>query len=280
MRISQRELLNESFADIVRGIGAAAKVMATGLVQSYQAVYEPIKAFRSKQPVGALKEALKTTYFNTFDYKTVRIGKTAPLPNDRSGASRISIKFTAKRIKGISRGNTNLEGGYDGPNEYTAILTRDKKGVGGEYRVEIRDQNNNVIAGESDKENKIGKKDWDTLYSSSNLGSTPTVRALAQWIGSTIKRYKENELLELYQYEIVANNPGFPIPSNPTLTQFLVDYLNGPTSTDPVNSADVTKIKDLLKREQLISESNNKSQLNFLKNSYNLVYEVSVNKGN
>lgn len=268
--VSQRELLQETFADVVRGIGAAAKVMAPGLVSSFQAVAEPFKAFRSKQPTAVLKEALKTTYFNTFDYKTVKIGKPQPLPNDRSGTSRISIKFTAERIKGVSSGSGDLVGGYDGPNEYTAILTRDKKGVGGEYRIEIRDKNNKTIAGEKDKKTKY-KPSWSDEYEGADFQTNPTVEDLADWFTYNVRSFTKQQINSLF--------PGASSLEDGLRKKLLIQ--TGTPLTDP----QINDIKNFFIQKRIVTENHkyNKqqlSQLNFLKNSYNLVYEVSINKGN
>jgi hypothetical protein len=287
--VSQQELLQETFGDIMRGIGAAAKAVAPGLVQKFDAVAEPFKAFKSKQPVAVLKEALRTTYFNTFDNKTVKIGKPVPLQGDKSGMSRISIPFTATRIKGVSSNKpvgTGVQGGTVGPDTYTAVLTRSKKGVGGEYSVEIRDQNNRVIAGEKQKREK-NVPSWDQEYEEGELPPNPSINDIEAWIEG-ITWVKGRILNSLYR--ILPNNTT-PVRSQ-TLGSFMLSYLDSkglpvqaqpPTDPqeEPLTPQQVDALKQIFVQRRVFTENKaQKSQLNFLIDSYNMRYEVSINKGN
>lgn len=263
--VSQRELIQETFADVVRGIGAMAKTMAPGLVNAYKDVYAPIKTFRSKQPVYALREKLKTEYFNTFDYKSVKIGKPTTLPNDPQGGSRISIPFTAKRIKKVSIqksiGTGTLQGGTENEQLYTAILTRSKKGVDGEYNVEIRNSKNNVIQPNQNNltQSKINQKTWDEIKAS--------IR--------TYSKFNKNIVLR----EIAANTKF-------SLQTLKNDYeLNIAIDKDIANGK--VKLPETLKylkskyiANKKIIESYKPTQLQLIENSYNMRYEVSIDKGN
>lgn len=287
--LSQQELLQETFSDVMRGIGAAAKVMAPGLVSNFNAVAAPFKAFKSKQPVAVLKEALKTTYFNTFDNKTVKIGKPVPLQGDKSGMSRISIPFTATRIKAVSANKpvgTGVQGGTVGPESYTAILTRSRKGVEGEYSVEIRDNNNRIVSGEKQKREK-NVPSWDQEYEDADLPQNPSINDIEGWIESIIwlkgrilsSLYKSNNLtatqsretLGDFMWQYLNNKVGLPVP---------VQQPNDPLE-EPLSAQQVNALKQIFVQRRMFTENKaQKSQLNFLIDSYNMRYEVSINKGN
>ncbi len=148
-KISQRQLVEEGFGDIVRG--AARAFMATGLGKAIQSDLQPISdvvsSFKAQQPMSVLKNALAEKYYNDFNIKTVKYGKEQKLQGDSKGNSRVAIEFTAKRINAVSSTGSGLQGGENEPEKYTAILTRTKKGASGDYTIEIRDNNNKVISG-------------------------------------------------------------------------------------------------------------------------------------
>jgi len=296
--VSQKELLQETFADIMRGIGAAAKTMAPGLVSAYADVAAPFKAFGSKQPVMFLRKKLKTDYFNTFDYKSVRIGKPVTLPNDPQGGSRISVPFTAKRIKGISTsqqpslsGSTSqqpsLSGGVDAEQTYTAILTRSEKGIDGEYSVEIRDSQNRTISGTKDK-NQKQRPSWKDAFDNEDFTSPISIQDLANWIEDTVY-LKDRRLEQLYTTNQI---PSPTAPNKRTILDFITQILSPnvqpPLSSPQVNLSNLTadqinNIKRIFINSKVFNEQiykNKKSQLNFLIDSYNMRYEVSINKGN
>jgi len=275
--LSQQELLQETFSDVMRGIGAAAKVVAPGLVNNLNAVAAPFKAFSEKQPVAALKKAMKERYYAVFNLKSIKYDSPKTLPKDKAGLVRVTIPFTAERFKkveAITPGSPGgIEGGLELPEQYNAILTRTPEGT---YDVEIKDQSNNTVQGLKDKEVST-KKDWNQLYSQSGLGSTPTVKEIARWISSSIKNYGKEGIKELYADELSNNKPPSPL----TFTSFLKDFLNKAPDVQ-IDANDILKIRKLLKQEQLIKENTKtqKSQLNFLLDSYNMRYEISINKGN
>jgi len=275
--LSQQELLQETFSDVMRGIGATAKAMAPGLVSKFNAVAEPFRAFGERQPLSALKKQMKEEFYNVFNLKTIKYQSPKTLPKDRSGLVRIVIPFTAERFKkvaAVTPGSPGgVEGGLEAIEQYNAILTRKPDGT---FSVEIKDQSNNTVQGLKGKEVDT-KKDWNELYSQSGLGSTPTVKEIARWISSTIKNYGKEGIKELYADEL----PSIAIPTILTLTSFLKDFLSK-APDDQIDANDILKIRKLLKQEQLIKETTRtqKSQLNFLIDSYNMRYEVSINKGN
>lgn len=285
--VSQRELIQETFADVVRGIGAMAKTMAPGLVNAYKDVYAPIKTFRSKQPVYALREKLKSEYFNTFDYKSVKIGKPTTLPNDPQGGSRISIPFTAKRIKGVTQQQpqgSGLQGGLEDEQTYTAILTRDKKGVDGEYRVEVRDSQNRVINPGTKDKNQKQRPSWKDAFENEDFTQPISIQDLANWIEDTVY-LKERRLQQLY-----TTNNMLP-PNKPTILMFITRILvrsttgNKPNEPGGINNLtinQINKVKDIFIKSKIFNESkqDKKSQLKFLIDSYNMRYEVSIDKSN
>ena len=281
IKLSQNELLDEGFGDIVRGIGkasiAAAKGIAPGLVDKAVAVAKPFidtaKAFSSMQPKAVLKEKLKTEYFNTFDYKSATNFKEAKLPNDTKGSSRVSITFTAKRIKGVSQlqpAGTGLQGGQGDEETYTAILTRSQKGVGGEYQVEIRDPQNKIIRGTKDKTQKQ-RPSWSDAFEDEDFTQPITGRDLANWISDTVY-LKPARLNSLYSTSSIT-----PLSSPSSVEDFIVQ-LTGKTLAD---DADIDKIKAAFVRAKIFNEQikmTGKSQLNFLIDSYNMIYELPKHK--
>ena len=160
-KISQRELVEEGFGDVVRG-GARA-FMATKIGQAIKSDLQPISdvvsAFRGQQPKQVLKDKLKSEFYNTFNYNTVKIGKEKKLPDDNKGNSRIAIEFTANLIKRVSlSGAGDLQGGEKDPETYTAILTRTRKGPAGEYSLVVVDSSNKrVISGAKSVKKKTNK---------------------------------------------------------------------------------------------------------------------------
>lgn len=82
-KLSQLELMNETFSDIMRGLGSAIKVgaeaIAPEIIDPAKKLAAPAinatKAFRSHQPkIFAMKE-LKDNYFQKFNPKTIKLGK-------------------------------------------------------------------------------------------------------------------------------------------------------------------------------------------------------------
>ena len=148
-KISQRQLVEEGFGDIVRG--AASAFMSTKLGQAIKSDLQPISdvvgSFKAQQPMSVLKNALTEKYYNVFNINTVKYGKEKKLQGDSKGNSRVAIEFTAKRINDVSTTGSGLQGGENAPEKYTAILTRTKKGSSGNYNIEIRDNSNKVIVG-------------------------------------------------------------------------------------------------------------------------------------
>lgn len=276
--LSQQELLQETFSDVMRGIGAAAKTIAPGLVSNFNAVAAPFKAFGERQPLSALKKQMKENFYKVFNLKTVKYQSPKTLPKDRSGLVRIVIPFTAERFKTVAAvtpgSPAGIEGGLEAPEQYNAILTRTPDDT---YDVEIRDQSNNEVQGLKGKEVST-KKDWDQLYTSSGLGPTPTVKELGKWITAAIKNYGEEGIKELYADELGGISPSGKVY---TMTSFLSDRL-GKDRDKAVTPEDIQTIRGILKQEQIIKENSRtqKSQLNFLIDSYNMRYEVSINKGN
>ena len=280
IKLSQNELLDEGFGDIVRGIGkasiAAAKGIAPGLVDKAVAVAKPFidtaKAFSSMQPKDVLKEKLKTEYFNTFDYKSATNFKEAKLPNDTKGSSRVSITFTAKRIKGVSQlqpAGTGLQGGQGDEETYTAILTRSQKGVGGEYQVEIRDSQNKIIRGTKDKSQKT-RPSWSDAFEAEDFTQPITGQDLANWISDTVY-LKSARLQSLYSTSSLT-----PLSSS-SVEDFIVQL----TGKNLADDADIDKIKAAFVRAKIFNEQikmTGKSQLNFLIDSYNMIYELPKHK--
>jgi len=284
IKLSQNELLDEGFGDIVRGIGkaslAAAKGIAPGLVDQVKQVAAPfvdtVKAFSSMQPKAVLKEKLKTEYFNTFDYASVKNLKEAKLPNDPGGGSRVSITFTAKRIKGVTQlqpAGSGLQGGQGDEEIYTAILTRSQKGVGGEYQVEIRDSQNKIIRGTKDKRQKQ-RPSWADAFEDEDFGPSIKVQDLVNWIND-ITHLRGPRITSLY----TTNN--IPTSSPESIEDFIKQLTKKTQGADVLDDAEIQLVKRAFISAKIFNEQikkTGKSQLNFIIDSYNIVYELPKHK--
>jgi hypothetical protein len=295
---SQRELIQEGFGDIVRG--AARAFMSSKLGQAIKSDLQPFSdmasAFRGQQPKQVLKDALKTEYYNTFNLNTVKIGKEKKLQGDSAGNSRVAIEFTAKRIKGVNVASApgTLQGGEGSSDptkagqdeQYTAILTRTKKGASGDYTLEIRDSSNRVIRGTKDKKQRE-KVSWGEEFADADWPnpSDISVSDLAAWIedaaGSALTRPRRTALAREFGFTPSGN--GY-IGIEDMLTTFLRR-----SSTDQVLRPEIENIRKVFIKQRIFAEStssintgkNNKpTQLQLLESSYNLRYELPINKGN
>ena len=306
---SQRELIKEGFGDIVRG--AARAFMATKLGQAIKSDLQPftdvVTAFRGQQPKQVLKDALKSDYYNTFNLKTVNIGKEKKLQGDSEGNSRVAIEFTAKRIRGVNIPSApgTLQGGEGSTDptkageaeQYTAILTRTKKGASGDYTLEIRDSYNRVVRGTKDKKQRE-KVSWGEEFGDADWPNPAniTVSDLAAWIedaaSGTLTRPRRTALARAFNstltstnyisVEDILANADPAIIGSPPLT-------GGPSSK--LENSQILNIKQIFLQQRVFAEStiaidkkyntkNKPSQLQLLESSYNLRYELPINKGN
>lgn len=298
---SQRQLVEEGFGDIVRG--AARAFMTTGLGKAIQSDLQPISdvvnAFRGQQPMQVLKKALQEDYYNTFNLKSVQYGKEKKLQGDNKGNSRVAIEFTAKRIKGVNVPSApgTLQGGEGSLEQYTAILTRSKKGSGGEYKLEIRDSSNRIILGTKDKKQRE-KVSWGEEIADADWPDPRniTVSDLAAWIedvaSGALTRPRRVALARAFKstlsstnyisIEDILTNADPAIIGSPPLA-------GGPLSK--LEDSQILNIKQVFLQQRVFTEStividrkyntNNKpSQLQLLESSYNLRYELPINKGN
>lgn len=272
---SQRELIEEGFGDIVRG--AASAFMQSRIGQAIKRDLQPFtdikKAFSQQSPKGTLQYELKNRYYRTFDYKSIQLGKEQKLPGDEKHDNRVSIPFTAKRLRGIS-GSTStggLSGGKDDQEQFTAILSRNRKGVSGInsegevgiYELEVvRDATGRRIEPDTrstrDKTSRVGQKVWDKIkaeVAKGRLDRDTVLTALSKYTSQSYDELEKNDRLKAEIDKDVA-------ASDPKLKATLAHYKSN-------NLADST-----------IKESFHVTQLQLLESSYNLRYELPINKGN
>jgi len=262
IKASQRQLANEAFGDVMRGIGAALKQTKIG--QAVAADLAPItnlkNAFSSQQPAAILKEKLKTDYFRTFDYKTVQIGKEVKLPNDDKHDNRVSIPFKARLIKSVSKDPTTgkLVGGKEALEDFTAILSRDKKGLSGNYGVEvIQDSSGNVVeTGKRQAPNKIDAKTWNDIITDVNA----------------LKSFKLDDVITVLTSNTDYNAKNIKSYDGGNLK-------NNIASDISAGDKNLTKTAQYM-RSKVLLEKNKQTQLQLIESSYNLLYELSINKGN
>ena len=264
-KVSQRQLINEAFGDVMRGIGAALKQTKIG--QAVAADLAPIrnfsKAFKSQQPASVLKEELKNRYFRTFDYKSVKLGKETKLPGDAKKDNRVSIPFKAMLIKKVSKDQStgNITGGKLPEENFTAVLSRDKKSLDGSYQLEIiKDATGNIVEADQGSSkrssSKMSKKTWTDIL-------------------ANVKKLQNFTVDEVLQ--IIAVNTGYTVKD-------LKDYDNkrlANTINQDVtgNKRDLRSTTQYLKTQQLL-EKNKQTQLQLIESSYNLIHELQINKGN
>jgi hypothetical protein len=261
-KTSQRQLVNEAFADVMRGIGSALK--QTGIGQAIISDLSPItnlrKAFRDQQPAAVLKEKLKTDYFRIFDYKTVQIGKETKLPNDDKHDNRVSIPFKARLIKSVSKDTTTgkLVGGKEVLEDFTAILSRDRKGLSGNYGVEvIQDSSGNVIGtGKREAPDRIDAKTWNDIITDiqalTSFSLNDVMNVLTRHTGYTVKNINN------YDGGNLKNNIASDISAG---------------------DKNLTKTAQYM-RSKVLLEKHKQTQLQLIESSYNLIHELQINKGN
>ncbi len=313
-KLSQQELLTEGFLDIVRQaavkaggaiVGAAKNVGKDFLTMNPNANLFASAASGAKEGFakantlyGRLKKALKDEYYNTFNYNTVKFGKTKRLQGDSSGNSRMAVEFTAKRIRGVNVPSApgTLQGGEGSADpskagqaeQYTAIFTRTKKGSGGEYLLEIRDSSNRVIRGTKDKKQRE-KISWGEEFATADWPnpSNITVADLAAWIEDAVgygvlTRPRRAALANAFG--ITGSNGTQTVEqilTNPNATPIILGSQGPPlTSTTPLTQQQIETIKRQFIQLRIFTESHKKTQLQLLESSYNLIYELPINKGN
>ena len=270
---SQRQLVEEGFGDIVRG--AASAFMQSKLGQAIKQDLQPFtdikKAFDRQSPKATLQYELKNSFYRTFDYRSIQLGKEQKLSGDEKHDNRVSIPFTAKRMKGIS-GNTTtggLSGGKEGQEQFTAILSRNRKGVSGinsdvgVYQLEVvRDATGKKIEPDTrstrDTTSRVSQKVWDAIkaeVAKGNLDRATILTSLAKYTPKSYDELEKNNNLKVeINKDIAARNSKLPA----TLAYYKSN-----------NLADNT-----------IVESFYVTQLQLLESSYNLRYELPINKGN
>lgn len=300
-RESQRELIEEGFIDFVKGVasrtadigravgkgidkvvssdigrGVAAAFMKTpvgrGLKNDLEPILSPVQAFNKQQPLGALKTALKDQYYRTFDFKSIKYGKEQKLPGDQDYDNRVAIPFEAKLVRPISssRGSSgptgSVVGGLD-QGEFVAVLGRNRKsafGLTGETGIYeliiVQASDGKTIspdkAASSSSRSKITSKEW--------RGITDTVK------NYRIPDSKYKDVVKLIAAELGRR------PDSLTSNTKLVDAIKNDLKAVKYDLPDTEKE---LKIQSLL-ESTKISQLQLLESSYNLRYELPINKGN
>ena len=315
-KVSQRQLVEEGFGDFVKsaaratvnagkavgtginklvnsniGRGVAAAFMKTpigqGLKSDLEPFLEPTRAFNMQQPKGVLKIELKDRYYRTFDFNSIKYGKEQKLPGDENYDNRVAIPFSAKLVKPISAGTGgsvsgssgfwrrlfgstpppglgNIQGGLVGDN-FVAVLGRDKKSSfgltseTGVYRLQIvQAQDGTNIPPDSDAsrfDQKITSTEW--------RGITTDV---------TSERPVNNEKGLKFVLQNISYYAGKRLDSNNTLKDAIRDDLKA----SDYNLPETYKVL----KTQRLAESKKISQLQLLESSYNLRYELPINKGN
>ncbi len=318
-RESQRELIEEGFIDFVKGVasrtadigravgkgidkvvssdigrGVAAAFMKTpvgqGLKRDFEPILEPTRAFNMQQPLGVLKIELKDRYYRTFDFKSIKYGKEQKLPGDETYDNRVAIPFKARWVRearasgsspGSSSGNQptvgNIVGGFEDSisgnlddaegnlNNFVAILGRDKKSAfgltseTGVYRLQvIRAEDGKKIEPDttgSRFDQKITSAEWREITTDVG-GDRPSNDAKG------LKFVLQN----------IAYYAGKRLDSNNTLKTAIQQDLQQ-------RRYDLPETYKVLKTQRL-AESTKISQLQLLESSYNLRYELPINKGN
>lgn len=257
---SQRELINEGFLDTVKGIakgvGAAAKTAAemlapvtTGAIKDIVGAPGKIlgagkEAYRKVNPISTVKGALKVEYATTFDPASIREVKDAPIPGEPKNSPRRAVTFRAKRFKTI--GST---GGGTGTEEtYTAYVV---KGPAGFTLKEIRDSQNRAVQGEKEQKRKQ-KINWDIEYQDSELGDTPTVEEMGDWLSTDM-----NITRDMIKRVVGAGS----------VYDMVLQIVNDPSIVDrssPLNASSIQKIKQFLKSKRIV-ESTQRDTLSQIK---------------
>ena len=310
---SQKELLSEGFLDTVRKAAAATAGAALGAVKNvgkdilkmdpnanlFKSIstgavsgFKQGLTFPKDSPEGFVENELKTKWTNVFDYRSIKITKkedAAPGANRSfklTKVNRFFVYFTANRFKQAG----SVESG-----QYKAAINRgsDNKFV----LEEIRDSANRIIRGAKET-TQTSVISWKELYDEEpefQSGQPISVGDLAAWIESNanLRDRRVETLLD------AANNlPISAIGIDYTTQQKRINEIIGVVlartygraiatpagppqwDIDNLTPEQIKTVKDFFIRQRIFSESHKKTQLQLLESSYNLRYELPINKGN
>jgi len=276
-RYSQKELQQEAFADMMRGIASAAKATAEIVAPE---IMNPLKgyagnvakirdAFSNKNPVSFVKRQLKENYYNTFNLKSIdyKNMKEIKLAGEKDNSNRIGVEFFAERYKtpqaaapvpAAQQGGQNpTPPSYQQMARYVAILIRGPKG----FEMEIRDNNNRIIRGVKDRKTRT-RFNWDDEWDDADFTTLPTYGEMRAWITHYLPR--DSRSLQSYFNGTNIDNILKNILGN-----------NNIRDLDQLTDQDIEAIKQTMKRVRLFeySQLNTLKQLQILNESVNSRHE-------
>ncbi len=254
-KLTQQDLVVEGFfvqiKNIGKAVGRGAKAVYKAAetldpesvgkiaapVTKLKGAYDAAKSALNTSPVSFVKNALKTEYATTFLTSSVVDLKETPIKNEPKNSPRKLVTFKAKRFKSI--GSTG--GGTGALEQYNAYVV---KGPDGKFsRVDIRDSQNRIIQGEKETKKKQ-KLNWDVEFEDSELGNTPTVEEMGDWLSTDMGVTRD----------VVKRVVG----TTGNVYDMIVQIANDPTITDKtsaLNAASIEKIKQFLKTKRIVESS-------------------------
>ena len=154
-KLSQTELLQEGFLDAIRAAGRGVAKVASGLEkldkEGFSALKGPLTSFINSDPKQFVLQELKTSYYKTFNPKTINVGQAVR----DSNSNRTIVDFQAERFVPT--------GGVTPLQTYYAYVF--KGGKGNTLFMDVRDDRGNNISGEVRGRQRPGSSDRPTFTS-------------------------------------------------------------------------------------------------------------------
>jgi len=259
-------------------------------------------------PEGFVENELRTKWSSVFDPKSVKITKkenASPAAHKSFKLSRVNrffVYFNANRYK--------KAGGVESK-EYIASIFR--KDDGAFELEEIKDlqgnkidrmstlgraraerQNSTTSLTQPNTQSSNSKPSWSKAYNDGGFqsGQPVSVADLAKWLENTITLdSRKVEILRTAANNISLSRDGYDYTTQqPRLNQIIGVILarkygrgagNQP-QWDPKNITpeQINTVKEFFIQRNIFTESHKKTQLQLLESSYNLIYELPINKGN
>ena len=234
-KLSQKEIIKESFGDIVRGVAAAAKTAATTLAPEITRplgrIAEPFKqigrAYTGNQPKLFVKAELQLNYSRVFNTKTIKINKET---KDPSKSNRTIVEFDAERFKPV--------GGTVPPTTYYAYVTRG--GKDNALTMDVRDNKGNPIQGEKVKVQS--KPKFDDIIRLYKQRGRITVAILSTIITRDLG-------INERQYASKLS------PSAVDMDGAILDITNKTNATDPLSDTEIQDVKTALQSRALVENT-------------------------
>lgn len=236
-KLSQKEIIKESFGDIARGIASTVKTAATTLAPEITRplgrLAEPFKqigkAFTSNQPKLFVKSELQANYSRVFNTKTIKIKKET---KDAAKSNRTIVEFDAERFKPT--------GGTIPFTTYYAYVVRG--GKDNTLTMDVRDSKGNQIQGEKGKVQSKPKFD-DIIRLYKQRSGDITVAMLSTIITRDLGINERMYASKLSQGAVDMDG-------------VILDITNKTNPTDKLSDTEIADVKQILLQRALVEKTN------------------------